>query len=153
MKRHPGLLPLSHDHHHGLVHAYRMTKAAEGRKDPDTVADAFLAFYPNDLLRHFHEEEEVLVPLLPEDDPQRVRLLDEHARFHTLVDALRDARARNEDLKPTLAATGAFLERHIRFEERELFPRLEQMLSDDELLVLSSRFAGGPQCGITAPAD
>lgn len=151
MKRHPGLVPLSHDHHHGLVHASRLNRAAAGERDLDAAVDDFLAFYPVDLLRHFREEEEVLGPLMAErfgdQDAQRVRLFGEHGEFHALVRALRAARETGDGFAEAAGAVGAFLEAHIRFEERELFPRLQDDLSDDELMALAPRFSGGPPTG------
>ncbi len=154
MKRHPGLVPLSHDHHHGLVHAARLTKAAEGQRPLGPTVDDFLAFYPGELLRHFGEEEETLGPFMADrfgaEDPQRIRLFAEHAVFHDLVRALREAReamAGEARLASAAGEVGRMLERHIRFEERELFPRLEDACSEEELQALGVHFTGGPRCG------
>lgn len=150
MKRHEGLIPLSHDHHQGLVHAARLTRAAAGKIPIDETVDDFLAFYPDELLRHFREEEEVLGEVMAEkcgeDDPQRIRLFTDHETFHALVRELQAARGEGEDLSTAAGAVGDFLERHIRFEERELFPRLEGLLTEEELLALPAHFGGGPSC-------
>lgn len=148
MKRHPGLIPLSHDHHQGLVHASRLKKAAAGQRPLEETVDDFIAFYPDDLLRHFREEEEVLGEVMTrkcgDDDPQRIRLFAEHEMFRRLAEDLQAARAGNGDLPAAASAAGDLLERHIRFEERELFPRLEALLTEEELLALPEHFVGGP---------
>lgn len=114
MKRHPALVPLSDDHHHGLVQARRLRLAAEAG-DVDAAARGFAAFFERETLRHFREEEQ-LFPLAPEEaHPLVERLLAEHAEIRALV----------EGLPATAAEAAALLERHIRAEERELFPLVE----------------------------
>ena len=133
MKRHAALVPLSHDHHHGLVEARRLRRAAAldetGRRE---AAAAFLSFFDRETRAHFREEEERFFPLLVgADDPATelvARALLEHQRLHALVAALADvpSAALVEEL-------GGTLERHIRFEERELFPLIEAVASDRAL--------------------
>ena len=59
-----------------------------------------------------------------------------------------DLRRRGQDLEAgadvapeALRELGERLERHIRFEERELFPMIEAALPDDELERLGAAFA------------
>jgi hypothetical protein len=68
-----------------------------------------------------------------------VRVLTEHV----------DLRRRGQDLEASqdpdpseLRELGERLESHIRFEERALFPMIEQALPDDELRQLGAAFAG-----------
>ena len=69
--RHPSLIALSHDHHHGLALALRCRKQALGQLKPMGAAGLrqraaeFLAFYADNLLAHFKAEEEVLVSRAP----------------------------------------------------------------------------------------
>ena len=72
------------------------------------------------------------------DDPAIVRVLTEHV----------DLRGRGQDLErsadpdpATLRELGERLESHIRFEERVLFPMIEQALPVDELERLGAAFA------------
>ena len=66
--RHPALIPLSHDHHHGLALALRCRKQALGQLRPMGVkglkerAGEFREFFANQLVPHFRAEEEVLFP-------------------------------------------------------------------------------------------
>ena len=68
--RHPSLLPLSHDHHHGLALALRCRKQGLGQIKPMGAeglrerAKEFLEFYRANLVAHFSAEEEVLFPLM-----------------------------------------------------------------------------------------
>lgn len=146
MKRHPALVPLSHDHHHGLVEARRLRRAAEadaaGRRE---AAQAFGRFFARETRRHFQEEEEALFPLLarPGAEPPALLLqaLAEHALIRRLVRELTAAREPEAGL---LTAIGETLERHIRLEERELFPLVEQTVTEAELEALALDEGAGP---------
>ena len=68
--RHPSLIPLSHDHHHGLALALRCRKQALGQIKPMGLvglkerAKEFHDFFTGNLVQHFRAEEEVLFPVL-----------------------------------------------------------------------------------------
>lgn len=121
MKRHPSLHPLSHDHHHGLVQAKRLQENAPG------AAAGFARVWREEIEPHFEREERLLLPHLPEDSPEAVRLRDEHR-------ILRERAAGVADASPAdLRETGRLLHDHIRWEERVLFPLLETMLPEETL--------------------
>jgi iron-sulfur cluster repair protein YtfE (RIC family) len=132
--RHPSLLPLSHDHHHGLALALRCRKQALGQLKPMGAAGLRLRaaecldFYRNHLVGHFQVEEEVLFPALREALPQCTALIDElvgeHERLHQLVARLEAGTG----LAKEIFDLGDLLEAHIRKEERQLFPLFEKQL-------------------------
>jgi Hemerythrin HHE cation binding domain len=70
MKRHPALVPLSHDHHHALVEARRLRQAADA-PDAAAAAAAFLRFFAQETVPHFREEEELLFPSVIEFEEAR----------------------------------------------------------------------------------
>jgi iron-sulfur cluster repair protein YtfE (RIC family) len=130
--RHPSLISLSHDHHHGLALALRCRKQALGRLKPMGAAglrqraEEFLKFYGANLVCHFRAEEEVLFPLLRSSVPQSAALIDELLRQH---DQIRRSIPRLEagtGLAKLIFDLGDLLEAHIRKEERELFPLFEK---------------------------
>jgi hypothetical protein len=87
MKRHPALIPLSHDHHHALVEARRLRRAAD-TPESAAVATASLRFFAGETVEHFREEEELLFPLVVDFDEARellVQALLEHQRLHALT--------------------------------------------------------------------
>ena len=133
MKRSPELAPLSRDHHVALEHALRLRRATP--EDVETVVAAFLEFFAADGERHFAREEEELVFVIPPDEAAaRDRLLAEHAEIRSLARAL-GSRPEVE----AAAGLGRLLALHVRFEERELFPMLEERLSAIELAELGRR--------------
>jgi len=61
-RRDPSLIPLSHDHHHGLVRVFEIRRALRGGEDLAAQLRRTLAFYRDDLTPHFRAEEDALVP-------------------------------------------------------------------------------------------
>lgn len=117
MKRHPKLQSLSDDHHRALVLARKVKRAKDSLpKVWREVREKFAA----ELEPHFQSEEAWLFPMLDGGgEPTRAdRARADHARLREL--------ARVTSPAPAVAAEFAsLLESHVRFEERELFPRLE----------------------------
>lgn len=128
MKRSPELRDLSEQHHYGLVAARNLRHAAEGRKPLGPTISEFLEAWEAEIQPHFRCEEEILLPelarRLPEDDPLIVQTLVEHVRLRR---AVRELAGADEARQLELAAwIGRALDDHIRFEERQLFPRVEE---------------------------
>jgi quercetin dioxygenase-like cupin family protein len=130
VKRHPALVPLSHDHHHGLAQAKRLRAGAHAG-DALAAARTFLRFFAEETIAHFREEEELLFPLLSDSEEAReplVRVLLEHQRLHALAGRLTTQVEAAEPAAELMAELGEALEAHIRFEERQLFPLIERLL-------------------------
>lgn len=130
MRRHPALIPLSHDHHHALVRARRARLAADADAGERLrAADETVRFFEAETLEHFREEEERLFPLLAGGgDPPTlvVRALTDHCVLHAAIERLREGLAGGEVPPEALRELGERLEAHVRLEERELFPLLEE---------------------------
>lgn len=140
MKRDKNLHPLSWDHHAALtsvVFTRKHLKAGAGIERLQQVAREYATFYELGLLPHFRHEEEWLLPRFlrhtDANDTDVVRLLTDHVRLHRLILDVADANGSNGDLVAPLAALTDLLESHVRFEERELFPKIEAALTPDEL--------------------
>jgi mannose-6-phosphate isomerase-like protein (cupin superfamily) len=148
VKRHPALVPLSHDHHHALVEARRLRRAADHDDDPEPAAAAFAGFYAAVNVPHFREEEETLFPLVAGDEEARplvVEALLDHQRLHALVAELR----RSTDVRRPMREIADLLEAHVRREERELFPLIERLVAD-RLEPVRRSAAGGPVWGLAS---
>jgi quercetin dioxygenase-like cupin family protein len=137
MRRHPALIPLSHDHHHGLVQARRLRRAAEGgAADRREAVAAFVEFFAQDTRLHFRDEEERLFPLLGTDGQATellARALLQHQQLRALVSELEAELAGGEVSAERLRSLGSALEEHIRFEERTLFPYIEKVTPEEVL--------------------
>jgi hypothetical protein len=140
MKRAPELVPLSWDHHHGLVLARRI--AAESDGPPDTLNALYsdlIAFWSAGLLPHFRVEGECLLARLlrhlGEDAPEVQRVLDDHLGLAGLVATMRDTREL-EVRRTALRAFGQRLHQHIRWEEDVLFQQTQDHLAPEEMAAL-----------------
>ncbi len=141
MKRHPALQSLSRDHQHALAVALELTRATD--ETAGTARASFLDFWHREGRAHFREEEDVLLPAFARHgdphDPVVARVLTDH------VELRRDAAVLEGDEHPDpelLRVVGERLRSHVRREERELFPLLEETLDDQALHALAARLTG-----------
>lgn len=129
MKRDVRLQGLSTDHHHTLVWVRRIRQAiANGPTQPELGNEVATRLEP-ELGPHFGIEEDVLLPELRSSVARDLaeRTLREHRLLRLL---LADVRAGRTHALKSLADA---LEAHIRFEERELYPICESVLSSQAL--------------------
>jgi hemerythrin-like domain-containing protein len=163
MKRTPELRTLSEDHHHGLVHACRLRRVAEGDEttSADSTARDFLDFWQKDTALHFRKEEEVLLPVMARygGDISRepvVEMIEDHARIRGLVMQLSDEAIGGNVRLETLREIAERFEAHIRLEERVVFPLIEESLSEAALRELATRLEvkdAGPRVEPWVPAQ
>ena len=136
MKRSAALVSLSRDHHQALFVAQRLRRA-----DADSAPDArsrFLAYWSEHGRRHFRQEEEILLPgFAAHGDayhPLVLRALGDHVAIRQRAGLV----AADPSAAPeTLHDLGERLAAHIRLEERELFPLIEDVLPPAELAALA----------------
>ena len=134
--RHPALISLSHDHHHGLALALRCRKQALGQLRPMGVkglkerAGEFREFFANQLVPHFRAEEEVLFPQMRVLVPESEAIIEDLIRDHQQLRATMPQLEGEAGLGKLVFDVGDLLERHIRKEERELFPLFEQYVGE-----------------------
>jgi iron-sulfur cluster repair protein YtfE (RIC family) len=132
-QRHPSLIALSHDHHHGLALALRLRQGQRAlltdgwthdrREQARRTAD----FFDDELAPHFAAEERALFPVLRAGVPVASPLIDRLIGEHRAMEQARASLAYPpEDPGELLTRFGELLERHIRAEERELFPLFER---------------------------
>ena len=137
IKRDRALHILSHDHHRGLILAQLIKKDAPDYKDlPKTNSDKVgytISFYKNELVRHFKNEEDILYPAVKnkskEIDELFEEIISEHKKIKLLVVQLESG----ENKSDILNELGVLLETHIRKEERNLFMKIQAILTKEEL--------------------
>lgn len=158
MKRDKNLHPLSWDHHAALtsvIFTRKLIKDGADHARLEQVAREFEQFHQEALLPHFRHEEEWLLPRYlrhaAADDPDVVRLLTDHVLLHKLILDLGAALRDGDDLTQALAALTNCLESHVRFEERELFPKIELALTPEELTELGQQLWDDAQSAVVIP--
>lgn len=128
MKRDTRLRPLSRDHYHALVLA-RFIGAICARDGMDAGAvEVVRERFAAEITPHFLVEETLLSAL---EGHGVDHLVERTRRDHTLMMNLLE-RALASDTK-CMCELGELMVEHVRFEERELYPACEQLLSDETL--------------------
>lgn len=125
IKRHEMLKPLSRDHHHALLLCWKIREGLKKNISFDRIKKYNDFFFTSQLRPHFQFEEEEIFPLLGDSHPMTIQALREHDRLNSLFKAEAD--------KDSLTSIEKELNRHIRFEERELFRELQNSIPEEKL--------------------
>ncbi|OLS22632.1 MAG: hypothetical protein HeimC3_29060 [Candidatus Heimdallarchaeota archaeon LC_3] len=152
VKRHEALQPLSRDHFTELTLAQRLMKGyPENLKShwpkndqKREQAKRAIEVFNLELKYHLQAEEEYLYVIAKElISPKSLKLLNKILEDHIYVKkAFKDLKhGSDEELANKMKKLGEKLEKHIRVEERELFPLLERMISEEELQKIGKRLA------------
>lgn len=142
IKRDIRLHGLSSEHHNALVLARALARQVDAGTVDESVALALAAEFEREIEPHFLVEDEVLLPALREAG--EAELVERTEQDHVLL-----RRIAAEAAKGHTAELGLFAEtltEHVRFEERILFPRCEEVLSA-EVLDEVARRSPKPQPG------
>lgn len=138
IKRHDALAPLSRDHYASLVLAQHLIKSADvaggSAQDRRKVVAEFLDSWGRDIQSHFEDEENLLLPLMAAVD--RHRMLEDHGTIRNMVDQLGKLRKQIDPEASFLDKLGTTLDQHVRWEERDLFCRLQNNLTPEQLVEL-----------------
>lgn len=130
--RHDAIAPLSRDHYVGLVQARHLIKSVEGEDAARRrIVAEFVDVWDREIVEHFRDEERLLLPLMKAADQKH--MMAEHEQIAELADRVRDQRRQVAPDASLLKELGELLDRHIRWEERELFDRLQEDLDANEL--------------------
>jgi hemerythrin-like domain-containing protein len=139
MKRSRQLKPLSSEHHQALLVAFQLRNALAGHPDSagapkDLAGLVTLArrFEEQVLRSHVRAEEDLLGRYLAQEDTHR--LASEHAELARLVGSAKGAAAPEQ--RAALHAFAELLERHVHWEERELFPYAEGHVDEATLATI-----------------
>lgn len=139
MIRHEAIAQLSRDHHKALLQAIACKRTTD--QTADEVAAELLDFFAREGNLHFQIEEQVLLPLYVRFaglesavDPIVTQVLREHVELRALLETVRAGAADTQRLREF----GSRLDDHVRLEERRLFPKIQERLSDDQLTELAA---------------
>lgn len=144
LKRQPELVPLSREHHFGLLFSWKIKQGIARQADHQVLRNYVGYFWNHNLREHLEKEEAILQQILPVTDKLRGRVMQEHALIRSLVGCLETEPENPVFLLETLQT---FLKDHIRFEERIFFPYLEQQATPEQLQyigLLTQEHAGPP---------
>ncbi len=137
LKRNPNLIPLSREHHFGLLFCWKTRQGIKLHVPPARIGKYILFYWDKFLEQHFKEEETLL--FLDKKDSLVVKALSDHDEIRNLVGIIRQGEIDNEFLE-NLASS---MENHIRYEERLLFPYLEKSLPPAQLELIGTHLDAG----------
>jgi hemerythrin-like domain-containing protein len=140
MERHKSLISLSSDHQQGLVisqklkYGYKPSSSTDESISTEDKRKMLLDFFDDHLHSHFIMEEEIFIPYMPDNEMIK-RMQDEHIKMYELLYII-EVMDPDEEL---LNRFGEKLNAHIRFEERELFPMLQENLTEEQLIEIGKK--------------
>jgi iron-sulfur cluster repair protein YtfE (RIC family) len=129
LKRNENIIPLSKDHHTTLLFCWKLTQGIRLKSDPEVMKKYVNYFWKDHMEPHFREEEEILFSPLVDEMVQKA--IAEHHQIKDMVD--RVLKTKDEAVYNELAALSEIVDAHVRYEERQLFPHLEQALNEEQL--------------------
>lgn len=128
VKRSKELQPLSRDHHHGLLFCWKIKQGLDKSVELDRIKRYISYFSEGHLFPHFDQEENLLN--LKRADIHCAQAINDHIQIKNLIEQILSGDSTSPEMFNSLIDD---LNKHIRFEERVLFPHLEAILSPEEL--------------------
>lgn len=131
MKRHEALQPLSREHHQGLLLCWKIRTGLSNNVSPERIKKYVEWFYKAHIEPHFEAEENHIFPLLGTKHEMVKKALADHRRLKRLF-------TDTEEVEKSLSRIEDELERHIRYEERELFPKIQETATEEQLKLVNT---------------
>ncbi|NMM50818.1 hemerythrin domain-containing protein [Marinigracilibium pacificum] len=131
LKRHISLQPVSREHHFGLLLCWKIRTGLKNDISPERIKKYVDWFYQNHLVPHFSFEENFVFPILGNKHTLIKKALEDHKIITEMV-------SQDNDLDLLLPRLERTIERHIRFEERILFNKIQDIATDEQLEEIES---------------
>jgi hypothetical protein len=135
IKRHQAIVSFSKEHHFVLLLVWKIRRGLAKAVQPERISRYLLHFFDQELETHLADEEADLFRHLPADNPLRKQAENDHAYLRKLVAAIRN----NPEIPELLDTFANSVEKHVRFEERELLNILQEFMSEAELEAVAGR--------------
>lgn len=140
IKRNENLVKLSKDHHVGLLFCWKLRQGVKYHIETDRMIKYVKYFWAHHFSGHFKEEEEIL--FAPIKDKEVQKAMADHQKIKIFVDKISVSGMENEgDVLLEFADT---VDEHIRFEERVLFPHLQEKLSVKQIKKIGGQLVHAP---------
>ena len=128
-KRHKALQPLSREHHHELLLSWKIRAGFSKNIEPRRIKVYADWFFENHLIPHFEMEEAHVFTILNEGNDLIKRAMADHRRLKRLFTV-------SDDEAKALSKIEEELDKHIRFEERVLFPEIQKVATEDQMAIV-----------------
>lgn len=135
IKRSPAIVQFSKDHHFSLLLVWKIRQGLAFGVEPQRITNYINFFFQNYLEEHFKEEEELLFVHLDKNNELRKIAEEDHEALRELA---KEVKFHAEDTT-LLADFADRLEKHIRFEERELFNEIQNTFDESNLNFIAEK--------------
>ena len=126
MKRHEALVQLSRDHHFGLLLCWKLKEGLKKDISVERMSKYIVLFYEQNLKPHFAEEEETIFLILGNEHPLIKEAISQHRELEKMI-------SDGFETPEQIQTFRDLLELHIRTEERQIFPEIENTATEEEL--------------------
>lgn len=126
MKRNENLVPLSRDHHLGLLCSWKILQGIKKGISYERIRMYINYYWENNLSTHFEIEDQVLPEL--QNNFLQTQMDKEHLEIRKLISCINQSQDVN-----LLSDFAKALKNHIRFEERVVFPNYEDQLTQQQI--------------------
>lgn len=130
IKRNEHIVSLSREHHFSLLFGWKIKTGIKKGIDLHRIRKYALYFGEHNLTQHFKQEEATLFNI--HNDELVNKALEEHTIIQNVVIQLSESNS-EEDILKHLEQLAELVTDHVRFEERDLFPHLENILTEEQL--------------------
>lgn len=120
------LVKLSREHHNALLLSWKIRTGFHRNIDPQRIKTYVDWYYHKYIIPHFAYEEKYMFSILDSDHEFIKKANAEHRRLQRLFED-------DSDPERSLSLLEEELERHIRFEERILFPEIQKSATQQQL--------------------
>jgi len=128
LKRNKNIVQLSKDHHLTLLFCWKIRTGLKLNVETGRIKAFVQYFWQTHMQPHFNEEETIL--FAPVKDAAVQKAINEHAAIKQQVSEIVTLDY-IESLQLKILADA--IDDHVRYEERELFPHLEKILTETQL--------------------
>lgn len=139
IRRNEHIAKLSRDHHASLMFCWKIRQGIKLNAESERMTKYVAYFLDHHFLPHFKEEEEIL--FVPVQDNKVQKAIDDHVVIRKMAG---DIIADPVEKQKSLTMLADLVDDHVRYEERILFPFLENELSEEQLENIGSQLAGEP---------
>ena len=140
IRRSKHILQLSKDHHFTLLFSWKIRQGLKYGVDAGRIKKYVQYFWEKDMLEHFHEEEDIL--FAPIKDAEVEKAIEDHRQIKEQIELLKTLTG--EEAAKLLSVLADKVDAHVRYEERELFPHLERVLTEIQLEAIGAQLKGEP---------
>jgi hemerythrin-like domain-containing protein len=140
LKKDVCLANLSKDHPAGLLFSWKLRQGVKYHIEADRIIKYIKYFWSHHFSGHFKEEEEFL--FAPVKNEEVKKALEDHQKIKTFVEKIGVSGMESEE--NILLEFADTVDAHIRFEEKVLFPHLEESLSDEQLKKIRKQLVHEP---------